>query len=77
MYVEMVSMSIQTNSEYELSKIPIQHRYYLTIKRSWSTDVEECIDSESDTDDDIEPEGNDPIKDACLDKRGNVWANVE
>ena len=36
MYVETVSMSIQTNSEYELSKIPIQHWYNLTIKKSWS-----------------------------------------
>ena len=49
----------------------------VTAQTVETTDVEECIYSESDTDDDTEPEGNDPIEDAYLDKRENVWANVD
>ena len=37
MYVETIPMFIQTNSEYELSEIPIRHRYNLTILKYWST----------------------------------------
>ena len=55
----------------------VNRRKTVTAQTVETTDVEECIDSESDTDDDTEPEGNDPIEDACLYKRGNVWANVE
>ena len=44
----------------------------VTAQTVETTDVEECIDSESDTDDDTEPKGNDQIKDACLDKHGMI-----
>ena len=37
MYVVTVCVCIQSNSEYDLSKIPMQRWYKLTTKKYWST----------------------------------------
>ena len=43
MYVVTVCVCIQSNSEYDLSKIPMQRWYKLTTKKYWSTSAGFCI----------------------------------